>query len=155
MNRSPMPPRRRPMQRKPMKRAQARKRALNRAVERRVYDTGPSQEVRAAVLVRSRGRCEVCGDYLAGAHSYHHRQPRGMGGSGHCDWINQPSNLLLVCGSASSPDGCHQLIESQRTLAYANGWLVHRPERPAEIPVELHRGLVYLDDDGNYAEGSP
>lgn len=158
MKRSPMPRRSRPLRAgKPVKpnKPSRRRVALDRSIDRHRYDTGPSPEVKAIVLVRSKGRCEVCGNYMDGPHSYHHRQPRQMGGSGHCDWINLPSNLLLVCGSATSPDGCHHLIESQRALAYANGWLVHRPERPAEIPVDLHGGLRYLDDAGNHVEGNP
>ena len=69
--------------------------------------------------------------------------------------VNAVSSLLLVCGTATTPDGCHQLIESQRALAYTNGWLVRRPTDPATVPVLIHPGVrVYLTADGRYTEVS-
>lgn len=151
-----MSPRKRPMAAgKPLKRSQLRRRALLRATERRRRETGPTVTVRRIVLERAGGRCELCGTNLATiwcGYSLHHRSPRGMGGS-RSDHVNRPSSLLAVCGSGTS--GCHGLVESQRQLALANGWLVPHGEMPAEIPVELHRGLVYLDDSGECVEGSP
>lgn len=137
----------------PMKRSVLRRKVLERAAEKRRYDTGPTGKVKAIVLRRARGRCELCGQEIRGAYSYHHRQPRGRGGSKARPWINKPSNIMLVDGSGVT--GCHALIESQRALAYANGWLVRYDDRPAEIPVELFVGLRYLDDDGNLVEGNP
>ena len=70
--------------------------------------------------------------------------------------MNAVSSLLLVCGTATTPDGCHQLIESQRALAYTNGWLVRRCTDPATVPVLLHDGRrVLLTDDGQYQETTP
>lgn len=69
--------------------------------------------------------------------------------------MNAVSSLLLVCGTATTPDGCHQLIESQRALAYTNGWLVRRPTDPATVPALIHPGVrVYLTADGRYTEVS-
>lgn len=67
-----------------------------------------------------------------GVHSFHHRQPRGAGGSSR-EGINSPANLLLVCGTGTT--GCHGEIEANRTAAYAAGWLVKHPQDPAAVPV--------------------
>lgn len=120
---------------------------------------GPSTLERAIVLLRAAGRCEVCGVVLAvldddkprwiAERSFHHRQPRGSGGTRDPE-ANTPPRLLLLCGSAVS--GCHGLIESQRVMAKDNGWLVPRPTDPATVPVDLYVGRVYLTLDGTYQE---
>jgi hypothetical protein len=51
----------------------------------------------------------------------HHRRPRGMGGSKD-PRINDPANLLALCGSGTT--GCHGLIESYRERSYEHGWLL-------------------------------
>lgn len=82
--------------------------------------------------------------------SVHHRQPRGMGGSS-LD-VNRASNLLLLCGSGTT--GCHGMVESQRVLAYAHGWLVPRSFDTTLYAVLIYTGdVVYLTDDGTYREG--
>lgn len=96
---------------------------------------------------RSMGVCEICG--TGRASNFHHRRPGGMGGS------RQPhqqsaANLLHVDGSGTT--GCHGKIESGRTLAYENGWLVHRRDDPTTVPV-LRRGeWVYLALDGGIGD---
>ena len=120
---------------------------------------GPSMLERAIVLLRAAGRCEVCGVVLAvldddkprwiAERSFHHRQPRGSGGTRDPE-ANTPPRLLLLCGSAVS--GCHGLIESQRVMAKDNGWLVPRPTDPASVPVALYVGRVFLTLDGTYQE---
>ncbi|MSZ78271.1 MAG: HNH endonuclease [Actinobacteria bacterium] len=105
--------------------------------------------------MRAGGRCELCNRDLGWTSEYskHHRRPRGMGGT-KATWVNAVSNLLLVCGTGVT--GCHGMIESQRAIAYERGWLVRTGFAPNEVPVLLHGArLVYLDDDGRYAEGSP
>lgn len=133
------------------------------AVKRRGRDTGPSAEVTARLWVRARGRCELCGRDLtvgAGPWSRHHRRPRGMGGST-LDWVNELPNLLLLCGDATSPDGCHHRVEANRVIAYEQGWLIRStsPYLPVEVPVFLppvdRHHPVYLSVDGAYVEGSP
>lgn len=117
---------------------------------RRQKDTGPVKSVKDLVKERAEDKdgvllCEVCGD-VPGT-NMHHRQPRGMGGCPE-PYINEPSNLLWVCGHGNSVPGCHAVIENGRTYAKAVGWLVPRPTPPIEVPV-LRRGvLVYLDDKG-------
>jgi hypothetical protein len=107
---------------------------------------GSERELKAAqelVALRSRGACERC--KLSVAVQFHHRLPRGAGGSAKNPLINVPSNLLHVCLT------CHALFESEREEAYLSGWLVHRGHNPADVPVTLgaapftHRFLL-LDD---------
>ena len=123
-------------------------------------NTGPDQDTSWALYARAGGRCEVCNVDLTTGRPYskHHRLPRGRGGT------NVLSNLMLVCGTGTS--GCHGMIESQRTIAYDNGWLVRSGHVPAEQVVRIHAmrliaaGFwttpptvrVLLDDTGHYRE---
>lgn len=125
--------------------------------------TGPSGAVRLLVIGRAAGCCEVCGVLLAwfdpggevtftSDYSIHHRQPRGTGGTRNTT-VNTPANLMLLHGTGTT--GCHGLVESQRALAYTNGWLVRRPTDPATVPALIHPGVrVYLTADGRYTEVS-
>lgn len=142
-----------------------RKAALNRravkAARRPRPDTGPSQEVRELVIARSYGCCESCGTQLrsagrwVGEHSFHHRRPRGMGGTNRPE-TNGAANLLLLCGSGTT--GCHGALEANRAVAYERGHLLRQTQEPAEVPVwvfvpvaGIHGalGLALLDDDGS------
>jgi 5-methylcytosine-specific restriction endonuclease McrA len=115
-------------------------------MKRTARNTGPTDTQRAAVIHRAEGRCERCGTEVAWtAWSIHHRLPRGRGGQ------NRLSNLALLCGSATTPGGCHLFVESQREQAYDTGWLVRTGMDPATVPlVVTGRGLVFLTDDGTY-----
>lgn len=117
-------------------------------IKRRVNRTGPTDEQREAVLARAHFRCERCGTYLAfQAYSIHHRLPRGRGG------LNELSNLVLLCGSATTPGGCHTKVESHREEAYDDGWLVRTGMYPREVPVNVvDRGPTLLRNTGEYAE---
>jgi 5-methylcytosine-specific restriction protein A len=124
-----------------------------------VSGTGPDKLTVEALWARSRGRCEITGVELAGERSVgwhvHHRRPRQMGGSKRRD-TNGIENLLLL-----SPDA-HARVESERTEAYANGWLVRQNAVPAAVPVLLADivamrlfgdplpWFVLLTDDGGY-----
>lgn len=77
----------------------------------------------------------------AAAEHLHHRRPRQRGGSRRPD-TNMPSNSLAACAA------CHAWIESDRSAAYDNGWLVHQGESPSETPVLYRGALVLLDDLG-------
>lgn len=68
-----------------------------------------------------------------------------MGGSKD-PMMSSPANLLLLCGSGT--EGCHGWVESHRTEAYESGLLVHRVDDPAETPVTLRYGTVFIDDEG-------
>lgn len=124
--------------REPKPRPASRKSPALRASEKLLK---ASQQI---VRRRSRGVCERC--LQAEAVQIHHRQPRGAGGSAHRPEVNLPANLIDLCVS------CHALTESRRDEAYLLGLLVHRGQRPADVPVSVglppltHRFL--LDDDG-------
>ena len=110
--------------------------------------TGFSQPTRLLVYARAQERCERCGVYAYGG-SLHHRRPRGMGGSKRPE-TNGAANAFLLCGHATSPDGCHRWVENHRTEALELGLLVLQSQNPAEVPVLTRHGLVLLDNLGNY-----
>ncbi|WP_027944243.1 HNH endonuclease [Amycolatopsis taiwanensis] len=101
--------------------------------------------VRAIVHARSGGVCEKCGTRRA--EEIHHRCGRQMGGSRE-PWVNQPPNLLHLCGP------CHREVtdtHGRRAFAETCGWLVRRGQTlPADVPVVLWHGLVLLADDGTF-----
>ena len=68
-----------------------------------------------------------------------------MGGSKD-PMMSSPANLILLCGSGT--EGCHGWVESNRAVAYPDGLLLHRNDDPAETPVVLRYGEVFLDDEG-------
>lgn len=110
--------------------------------------TGPDKLTVEALWARSRGRCEISGVELSGERSIgwhvHHRKPRKAGGT---RWpgINGIENLLLLSPSA------HARVESERTEAYANGWLVRQNDDPAAVQVLIRgRQWCLLTDDGQY-----
>lgn len=99
--------------------------------------------VRTLVYERCGGRCERCGEFASDC-QIHHRRPRGMSGTRRPE-TNYPSNAGMLC------EQCHRAVESHRTQAFADGWLVRQSHNPAEIPV-LRRGvLVLLDDSGGFS----
>lgn len=114
--------------------------------------TGPQPHIRLLVAARSGGCCERCACALPiGGGDCHHRKPRRMGGTRDRQ-INAPSNLVVLCRP------CHDWIESHRTRALADGWLIPSNGNPAVVPVRsgLH-GRVLLADDGRIiptAEGA-
>lgn len=72
-------------------------------------DTGPDRATRAAVLRRDGFACARCGKPCGpgiAAYSLQHRKARGVGGD------SSAPNLLLLCGTATSPD-CHAAVESR------------------------------------------
>lgn len=125
------------------------------ASPKRRRDTGPTPAQRTLVAERAAYACEVCGRRLhdgngwTAAHSFHHRQARGAGGSSRPE-TNSPTNLLLVCGTGTTH--CHGFIESHRALAEADGWLVRHGIDPADVPVTVDRcgEPVLLTADGDY-----
>lgn len=99
-----------------------------------------SRAVKAIVDERSRGWCEICG-YLASHGQYHHRRPRGMGGTKRIE-TGSPVNALYLCQE------CHAWIESLRAHALRNGWLVGQSEDPALTPVNYRGVMATLTNDG-------
>lgn len=107
--------------------------------------TGSEFWVRLAVQGRFGGRCCRCGRDGA---TIQHRKPRRAGGTRRPE-INHPSNLLWVCGTGTT--GCHGHMESYRTEALDNGWLLHDRADAREEPVLLWDGRrVLLDDEGGW-----
>lgn len=107
---------------------------------------------RLLVLIRDEWLCQVCGRnlahaYLSGDYSLQHRRARGMGGSKRPD-TNSPANLILVCGHATDPDGCHYRIESNPAWAAERGLRLRQNQTPAECPVLTVDGWRLLNDDG-------
>lgn len=77
-----------------------------------------SAKTRALVWARDGGLCLRC---LAPGTNIHHRRARGMGGTSRAA-INDPRNLVLLCGSGTT--GCHGWIESNRAVAREQAWLL-------------------------------
>lgn len=103
------------------------------------------RELRDEVLARDEGRCVCGGDPIRGYdYSIQHRAARGMGGSKHA---NRPSNLILLCGSATT--GCHGWVEANPAAARRLGFRVPAGTDPASWPL-LWRGehVRHLTDDG-------
>lgn len=102
------------------------------------------KHVKDIIATRSGGQCEI-GDCPAEAVWYHHRRPRGSGGSS-LAWVNKAANALHLCHEH------HDLIESRRALAGVQGWLISQHQTYAvavDVPV-LRRGRsVLLADDGS------
>lgn len=125
---------------------------------RRQRPTGPTPVQRRAVACRANWCCELCGTQLGDPghparwyepHSFHHRRPRGMGGTTRVE-TNEPPNLLLLCGTGTT--GCHGRVEADRAAAIAAGWLVAQTQDPSTVPVDITAGagLVHLTPDGRY-----
>ena len=106
-----------------------------------------SDEVKASVVDRAKGRCELCGTRGEAAH-FHHRQPRQMGGTS-LPSVGGPDNALLL------HPRCHERIESNRASAYLMGWLVSKQDDPANVPVRLWDGWFLLGRDGSLIPTSP
>ncbi len=125
---------------------------VRRPMRSRYRKTGPSDEVVDLVYERAGWSCEIdgaqVGDRRGVDHHIHHRRPRRMGGS-QLDDTNAPQNLLLLCPP------CHEMVESERTAAYAGGWLVRQQEDPLVVPVLVLAAERYLTADGAYADSLP
>lgn len=106
--------------------------------------------VHAIVDGRDNGHCRRCGRLVGEQFSRQHRIPRGAGGSA---LVERPSNLVTLCGSATSPEGCHNWAEhDHRADAEILGYLLPKlnPDiDPAKEPIFIHSdGWVLLDDAG-------
>lgn len=106
--------------------------------------------VKAIIEARSGGICER--DGCGRAEVFHHRRPRGSGGTS-LGWVNQAANGFHVSNA------CHDWIEGRhpewsRTSSTDAGWLVsqHSRQTAAEVWL-LYRGRrVLLDDTGGLHE---
>lgn len=92
--------------------------------------------------VRSGGLCEI--DLCGPVCEWHHRGPRALGGT-RAGWVNRAANGLGLAAD------CHRRVESNRTQAYMNGWLVARNgiRTADQVPVLYRDAWVLLGDDGS------
>jgi 5-methylcytosine-specific restriction protein A len=101
-------------------------------------------------LIRDRDhhRCVRCGKEVPpGTGSIQHRRAAGMGGTK--DPVScSPANGVLLCGSATSPGGCHAWCESRDPDAAAMGYVLSQQQDPREVRVLWHSEWVLLRVDG-------
>jgi hypothetical protein len=88
-------------------------------------------------------RCDRCGraiGYDSQGYSLQHRKARGAGGSGadiNADW----QNFVVLCGSSTTPNGCHDDVEHQRRkLGEDTGFVIGRNNiiLPSDVPILRH-----------------
>jgi hypothetical protein len=120
-------------------------------------DTGPSAKVRAAVLIRDGYACAACGASVIGRpRSIQHRRARGMGGT---SWpgVNLASNLVTLCGSATSPGGCHLRAEQRDPKMHERGFWLWSTQDPELVPVHRHgsTGPEWLERGGGVSFDEP
>jgi hypothetical protein len=133
--------------------------AVPRALPAR-RDTGPSRKVRALVMAREGHACAACGISITGRpYSVQHRVARGLGGTSD-PAANALPNLVLLCGSATTPGSCHALCESRDEDMRGRGFWLWSWEDPALIPVMLASehgsGItVWLTAGGTYSAEPP
>lgn len=101
--------------------------------------TGFDENVKALILARSFGNCEIMMDRVCQltATTIHHRRPRGMGGTRR-EATNYADNGLAACGA------CHHIVETRREWAYENGFLVRQADDPASVAVWWRQTTVRL-----------
>lgn len=107
-----------------------------------------TEEVRGIVLERSQGYCELCGLSVMGRAEYHHRRPRGMGGSKD-PAVGTAANCLLL------HPRCHLTVESYREKGKRTGFLVTQQDNPEEVPLRRWDGWVLLGEDGKMTPVDP
>ena len=90
---------------------------------------------------RSKGLCEYCGLGVSDP-QYHHRRPRGMGGTKRAD-SGGPENAVVV------HPACHVLIESNRNASLRDGFLVWQHKSPADSPILISGRWLLLNRDGS------
>lgn len=100
---------------------------------------GLNQEkwIKAKTLVNDRdgGRCLKC---FGDAEAVHHRIPRGMGGTSDDEVNYDPANLISLCAKD------HAWVHENPGEAYQAGFLVHRWEDPASIPVQGSSNATFM-----------
>jgi 5-methylcytosine-specific restriction protein A len=106
-----------------------------------------TDEVRALIVARSKGVCDICGTRPT-SYQIHHRRPRGMGGSLQ-SMVGGAANGLLL------HPNCHEGVERNRKRAYERGWLLRNDQVPSLAPVRLWSGWWLLQDDGGTVDASP
>lgn len=101
-------------------------------------DTGPEASARPIVLERDGHACVSCGKPVGRPGqwwSIQHRLARGQGGG------NELSNLIALCGSATSP-GCHRRCEDREQEMNDRGYWLRSDQDPHLV------GVLYLSASG-------
>jgi hypothetical protein len=131
----------------PLKRREPLRTSREKRTGRR--DTGPDRSVKAIVDERDDWTCACCGNSVYGRpFSRQHRVARGMGGTS-LKWKNRAGNIVLLCGSATSPGGCHLACEQRDERMHELGFWLEQSQRPWLEPIaHAVHGWVYLLDDG-------
>lgn len=100
-------------------------------------------EVQTLVQLRSGWRCERC-DRLGVAH-FHHRRPKGMGGT-NLTWVQAAANAAHLCGP------CHEWVHAHPAEAYATGWLIRKgvgDMADMVLMTNLAGARFFFDDEGD------
>jgi hypothetical protein len=114
-------------------------------------NTDPDREVVEIVRVRDGYACVRCG--RGGQLTTQHRVARGMGGTRE-PWVNQPANLISLCGSGTTQ--CHGWVEHHPAEARAAGLALDRDgQRPENVPVRTWRGWMLLTNTGTTIPMAP
>ncbi|GAB3224275.1 hypothetical protein GCM10027447_12730 [Glycomyces halotolerans] len=95
----------------------------------------------ARILERDLGRCVVCGAEVAGGRrarwDIHLRVPRPATGQGDDPRVLCDSNLVAVCGVASSGTKCAGALGQYPIAARARGLVLWRSQSPWLVPVQV------------------
>lgn len=104
------------------------------------------------VLERADWSCDRCGRSVTGRpFSRQHRRAHGMGGRQGAE-LHTPANVIVMCGSATSPDGCHDLVENhERVEADLFGFVIlGEARRPEDVPIFRHMTHWVIPGDGEW-----
>lgn len=103
-----------------------------------------SKETKRKIAARDDDRCARCGGWGDWrGFQFHHRLPRRMGGTSNPK-VELPSNGVMLCAD------CHDWIESHRTLATLQGWILRDGHDPSKRPItHAQWGTVVLNIDGS------
>ena len=101
-----------------------------------------SEKAKELVRQRSKECCELCGT-RANEPQYHHRRPRGMGGTRRKESGDVANALYLHFK-------CHERVERNRMEALEKGWLIRQSDEPILVPVVRMGEWVVLNNDGTY-----
>jgi hypothetical protein len=115
---------------------------------------------RRLVFARAFGFCESCGVSVIGRpYSIRPRVEQGAGAASR-PGAGAVWNLSLLCGSATSPGGCHRLCEQRDQDMHDRGMWLRSWENPRLVPLWLvnpegPRIPVWLNDEGTYDLEAP
>lgn len=119
---------------------------LNQSKAQRRTPPAIPAKVRAALAVRSQGRCEIAAPGCTGvATDFSHRKKTGAGGRKGAAKLAHDvlSNALHACRT------CHgQHMHAEPAAAYAAGWMLREHQNPLAEPCLYRGSWCRLGDDG-------